>query len=600
MVRATIEVEGANINLSNYFSTLELKQSFDWHHLFEVRILRPVERKMLRQWAEDFVGKRIQIGIDYEKESDLIQNAFKKPDTFEGVITGISQYRTRGGNELAIKGYGPSIYLDGGVNTRSFTNKPLQEIVDEVLEPYIDKIAPGDSPKPDVSPRNFKESIPYLVQYKESNFDFICRIAEQYGEWFYYNGLQVHFGKADTETLELSKDSGLEWFDLVLKSLPLKIKGLGYDYLKNEQMDKSPEVSAQGLGDYAKILVDKSENNLFTNPAVDPILVQNDKKEFERVVQLQQESRLNEMTRLLGGSKNPNLAIGGKIKVIDTFDHNSQREEFGQYIITEITQTISREGGYSNEFEAVPVDLKSPPLNSNVAPPTCEPQWAEVTDVNDDDASLGRVKVQFQWQKEQEGEEKSPWIRVLTPYSGADKGFYLIPEIGDRVWVEFEEDSPEKPIVTGSFYHKDAKPASYDSDNNLKVFQTRRGSQIFISDEEGKETIRIATPDSKNEMSMTISDGKASITVNTQGEMVLSAKETLTINAKKIAVNAENNLSLSGSEISVSGSKKTTIGDKEVTINSSECAINSNGKISIQSPMQNVDIKGMMINLNST
>ena len=114
--------------------------------------------------------------------------------------------------------------------------------------------------------------------------------------------------------------------------------------------------------------------------------------------------------------------------------------------------------------------------------PVCLPQLAKVTDVSDP-KKLGRVKVKFPWQN---GEEKSPWIRVATPYSGSDKGFYIIPEIDDQVLVAFENNNPEKPYVQSSMYHGGAKPEYFESKNKVKGFKSKGNNEWKFDDASGK------------------------------------------------------------------------------------------------------------------
>ncbi|WP_282057310.1 phage baseplate assembly protein V, partial [Maribacter luteus] len=64
---------------------------------------------------------------------------------------------------------------------------------------------------------------------------------------------------------------------------------------------------------------------------------------------------------------------------------------------------------------------------------------------NADPNGLGRIKVQFPWQKPMG--TSTPWIKMATPYSGSGKGFYFIPEKDEEVLVGFEGDNPEKPFV---------------------------------------------------------------------------------------------------------------------------------------------------------
>jgi len=71
---------------------------------------------------------------------------------------------------------------------RTFVKKSVQQIFDTVLNDY-----PGNVIKKKLNPRN-KSTIPYVVQYDETNFEFISRLAAEYGEWLYYDGQEIILG----------------------------------------------------------------------------------------------------------------------------------------------------------------------------------------------------------------------------------------------------------------------------------------------------------------------------------------------------------------------------------------------------------------------
>ena len=103
-----------------------------------------------------------------------------------------------------------------------------------------------------------------------------------------------------------------------------------------------------------------------------------------------------------------------------------------------------------------------------------------VVSSNADPEGLGRVKVNFHWNSQLE----SPWLRVVSPHGGGEKGFYFVPEVGEEVQVGFEQGNAERPFVMGSLYHGKAKPSSWKTDaNNIKAIRTRSGNQVVMNDE---------------------------------------------------------------------------------------------------------------------
>ncbi len=114
---------------------------------------------------------------------------------------------------------------------------------------------------------------------------------------------------------------------------------------------------------------------------------------------------------------------------------------------------------------------------------------------------LGRVKVQFHWDRYSTGsDEDSCWIRVSNPLAGKGWGAINIPRVGQEVIVDFMEGDPDRPIVTGRVYNGEnqtpydmpakkmytgMKTRSYpnggnDEFNELRFDDTKGSEQIFL------------------------------------------------------------------------------------------------------------------------
>jgi type VI secretion system secreted protein VgrG len=109
----------------------------------------------------------------------------------------------------------------------------------------------------------------------------------------------------------------------------------------------------------------------------------------------------------------------------------------------------------------------------------------------------GRVKVQFHWDRYGKCDENSScWIRVAQVWAGKKWGAMYIPRIGQEVIVEFLEGDPDQPIITGRVYNAQAKPP-YDLPGNktmstLKSNSSKGGqgfNEIRFEDKKGDEQI---------------------------------------------------------------------------------------------------------------
>ena len=72
---------------------------------------------------------------------------------------------------------------------------------------------------------------------------------------------------------------------------------------------------------------------------------------------------------------------------------------------------------------------------------------------------FARVKVQFYWDREGKKDENTTcFIRVSAAWAGANWGFIQIPRIGQEVIVDFLEGDPDQPVITGRLYNAEQMP----------------------------------------------------------------------------------------------------------------------------------------------
>lgn len=166
----------------------------------------------------------------------------------------------------------------------------------------------------------------------------------------------------------------------------------------------------------------------------------------------------------------------------------------GQYVLTGVSHSArysgdyrSGQGGddlYSNSFSCIPVGLPFRPARNTPKPFVQGTQTAVVVGPAGEEIftdKYSRVKVQFHWDREgQENADSSCWIRVATVWAGKRWGAVHIPRIGQEVIVAFEEGDPDQPIIIGSVYNASEMPP-YD----LPEHKTRSGIKSRSSKTEG-------------------------------------------------------------------------------------------------------------------
>jgi len=435
--------------------------------------------------------------------------------TFRGIIAHICNKKNQGGGygKLHISGYAPSIVLDGGKTCQSYENKTLPEIIKEATEEY-----PQESQIHIEGLINNEEKIPYTVQYNESDYQFIQRLAKRYGEFFYYNGTQFIFGSRAQKTITLYEGGDLREVEFELLLKPQKFNYLSYNsQMTRTEVKGSEQTETQYKENPFQFTAIKASEKVFakTTDQTYGALPDEFRGDYLKdAVQREKESR-EQLMQVRGRSRNPHVHIGCFVKLIDI---NGLPME--TYRVIDVTH-YQGEGIYYNEFVAIP-DVFVAYYYDEQALPKAEQQPARVID-NNDPEGWGRVRVQFIWQEKHQ--TKTPWIRVVQPHTGADKGFYFIPEIGEEVWVDFEDQNAERPFVVGSNYNGKEFSKYHTAGNDKKVIHTRSGTKIILNDGEG--SVFIEDP-SGNTYLM---DGQGNINVSAPKNISFTAGENVNIKA---------------------------------------------------------------------
>lgn len=106
---------------------------------------------------------------------------------------------------------------------------------------------------------------------------------------------------------------------------------------------------------------------------------------------------------------------------------------------------------------------------------------------------MGRVKAHV---PDVLGKEPSGWALPCMPFGGNNMGFYAIPSVDARVWVEFEQGDPDYPIWSGCWWgSQDELPSeASDAPYDRVVIKTSQQQVLILDDSEGGQiTIQTST-----------------------------------------------------------------------------------------------------------
>ena len=531
LVYCLLTLDGKEFIRKNSYS-VELSQKTNDHDTFTITVpddALDTFQGYVMENSKNLLGK--DLTITYWRFGKIRQ-------TFTGIIGKIRNKKDEGGGygDLHITGFAPSILLENGKDCQSFENKTLEQIIKEVTEEYPQeaKVAISSNYLNEYN----RKPLPYTVQYKESDYQFIKRLAVRHGEFFYYNGEKLMFGNDVQPILRLGENIDLIDIEFEMRMESQDFKYISYDAQSGARIEKDSssiksefkESPFQSIAVIASGRVFKKKPKMHFNHTG----IQDwSEGQLAEAVRLEKERRENLM-QVKGRSKDPELKIGGRAELSDI---NSKAME--TYRIIEIKH-IYEPGDYYNEFVGIPDLFNASPFIDTEAVPKGEEQPARVVD-NNDPTGGGRIRVQFPWQEDKG--QKTPWIRLIQPHSGAGKGFHFIPEIGEEVLVSHESQNAEKPFVMGTHYNGSETSSYHTSGNDKKVIHTRSGTKIILNDAEG--SVFIEDP-SGNTYLM---DGAGNINVNAPKNMSFTAGENVLINAgNNIVASAQKNVNILAGE----------------------------------------------------
>jgi uncharacterized protein involved in type VI secretion and phage assembly len=551
-----IEIAGNEIK---DFLRLKIKQSIYGFNEFEV-VCRldtfELDDSFVINKSKKFIGAPIIITIDIISIKNITS---AETIIFKGLITNVKGIKSglSLSNEVVFKGKSPEILLKDLAGSRSFENKNLKQIVDEVLKPY-----PRDLLKSKVNPK-LKLQFEYTVQHEENSYKFLRRLAKRFGEWMYYDGSEFVFGELSGSKTDLIIGVNQSDFNFDIKLNPTNFKYHFRDYIKDLTLEKlaTKSVGKKQLSEPGLVAHDKSVKHFSFQPKllINHLNVAKEDftKQFDNIAELQENAQASKMSSVKGVSQNPLVKLGGRVNIKAIKTDKKGKVDYGEFIITSVTHTCDNMMNYKNKFKGISAEATIPDYTDPKVFPVSTSQSAIVTD-NKDPENLGRVRVRFFWQDKG---AMSPWIRSVNPYSANNRGFYFIPEIGDEVLVEYEGGDAEKPYVVGSLYHGKNKPHTPwpNNDNSFKGIVTR--SNLRIEFNEKKKVTTIDTPGGNK---IVLSDDEQSI--------LLSDQNSNTVELSPSGINLN-----SPSDINIKSEAKITI-EGEMGIDT----LSSTGKIKIE------------------
>lgn len=392
---------------------------------------------------------------------------------------------------------------------RIFQNLTIPQIIKQVFRDL------GFSDFEDALSRPYREW-EYCVQYRETSFDFVSRLMEQEGIYYFFRHEQGR------HVLVLADAYGAHTSVPGYASVPYYPKNEQQrerDHIHDWHLAQEVQPGSLELNDYdfqrpsARIDVRSAmprphtagDYPLYDYPGT---YVQSEDGEHYARTRIEALQTLHEQVELAGNAR----GLGpGHLFSLTGFSRQDQNRE---YLIVGARYYISQESGETGGGAASPqfgssltcIDAQQSyrPLPNTHRPIVKGPQTALVVGPKGEEIwtdQFGRVKVHFYWDRhDQSNENSSCWIRVSQSWAGKNWGSMQIPRIGQEVIVSFLEGDPDRPIITGRVYNAE-QTVPYDLPENatqsgMKSRSSKGGTpanfnEIRMEDKKGAEQLYI-------------------------------------------------------------------------------------------------------------
>lgn len=450
--------------------------------------------------AADIVGTNVTFSVDYDDGECRFFNGYVKRFLLgDEDVKGVRSYQATVVPWLW--------FLTQTTDCRIFQEMTVVEIIEKI---FVDL---GFS---DFEFANISGSHPtreYCVQYRESDFEFVSRLMEEEGIFYYFrheNGKHIlamsdapSYLSCKEATIDFPRDtSATRGITPHIKSWEHTFEFRTGAWAHTDYNFKAPRTKLMSTEKTVMKLPNVAQFERYDYPGEYP-----DKAVGGPLARVRMEELELEHDIVLGTSGCKSLSPGLRFTI---GRHRVKSEEGKSYVVKKIlheAREASYETGsgyteldYVNQFECFPDATPFRPARITAKPLMRGCQTAVVTGPPGEEIypdEFGRVKVQFHWDREGRFDDKSScWIRVSQHHAGKNFGYIDIPRIGEEVIIDFLEGDPDRPIIVGRVYNAENKPP-FDlpagktvRGNTTKTYKGSGYNEYVMDDSTGNELIR--------------------------------------------------------------------------------------------------------------
>ncbi|MHA7848345.1 type VI secretion system Vgr family protein [Serratia sp. D1N4] len=525
---------------------------------FEIELLSVNSSINLR----DLLGKTLTIELRSNSSSTRYLNGYITRMTLVGRESGGDRYYVY---RATVQ---PGLwYLTQNRDFRIWQEKSIPEIISSILANYQIQLENKLTSR--------YRQWGYCVQYQESDFNFISRLMEHEGIYYYFR----HDMGSHTMVLADAPQSHqkLEGYEIIPYQLTDTGVSTTLNGIQSWSVSDAITPSLYSLDDYdfrkprASLLETRQNPTSFAGDKAEVFdwpghFTDHDHGQFYARVRQQEFEAQHE--RMTGTGSTLGIAPGYTFTLSNAPRVEDQREYLtieAHYFLTESSYSSDdvSSAEHRTEFTVVPSNVNWRPARITPWPKTHGPQTAEVVGPEGQPIwtdKYGRVKLKFRWDRHGRGDESGAcWVRVSSSWAGWKYGGVQIPRVGEEVVVDFINGDPDRPLITGRVYNEDSMPPwDLPNDATKMGFMSRstngsadNASYLFFEDAPGRESLDMHAEDKMNisvegDQNITI-DGTRTTYIGGQqfdtvmGDAVFAYNSKRDITVKELEKNTFNN-----------------------------------------------------------
>jgi type VI secretion system secreted protein VgrG len=437
----------------------------------------------------------------------------------------------------------------------------------------------------------------YCVQYRETDFNFVSRLLEQEGIYYYVKHTDGHNTVVLTDST--SKHEATPGYEKLSFISPEEVVRPELEYVNRWDYTREVQPGVYVHDDYD---LERPSVELKTRKALTRSYAPSDYEVYDYPGLYIQKAdgeqyagvRIDEFGTQFEVAHASTNAKGINVGSLLTLERVPREDQNCEHLILSASHDLQfsdyealPSGGSATEyrcnFAAMTSKQQFRPRRATPKPFVQGPQTAVVVGPAGDEIYTdkhGRVKVQFHWDRYGKKDQNSScWIRVSHPWAGKGWGSVATPRIGQEVIVDFLEGDPDQPIITGRVYNAECQPPfGFPAGAVISGMksQTHKGAgynEISADDTAGKEKVTIHGQYDMNstiehDQTLTVHNNRTdtidvndSETVGNNQTCSVGVNQTVTIGSNQtIGVGANQTLTVgSAQSISVGATKTETV-----------------------------------------